>query len=37
MNILVAEDDALSRVLLERILQRAGYDVIAVENGRQMG
>ena len=35
MNILVAEDDPLSRVLLERILQRAGYDVIAVENGRQ--
>ncbi|HEY1483271.1 MAG TPA: diguanylate cyclase [Candidatus Acidoferrum sp.] len=35
MNILIAEDDALSRVLLERILQRAGYDVIAVENGRK--
>jgi diguanylate cyclase (GGDEF)-like protein len=35
MNVLVAEDDALSRVLLERILQRAGYDVKSVDNGRK--
>ncbi|HKM66975.1 MAG TPA: diguanylate cyclase [Candidatus Acidoferrum sp.] len=35
MRILIAEDDAISRTLLERTLQRAGYDVIAVENGDQ--
>jgi two-component system, cell cycle response regulator len=35
MRILVAEDDAISRTLLERTLQRAGYNVIAVENGAQ--
>jgi two-component system cell cycle response regulator len=33
MRILVAEDDAISRTLLERTLQRAGYAVISVENG----
>jgi two-component system, cell cycle response regulator len=33
MRILIAEDDALSRTLLERTLQRAGYDVIAVADG----
>src|SRR5258708_12509599 len=33
MRILVAEDDAISRTLLERTLQRAGYEVISVENG----
>ena len=33
MRILVAEDDAISRTLLERTLQRAGYTVISVENG----
>lgn len=33
MKILIAEDDTISRTLLERTLQRAGYDVIAVENG----
>lgn len=33
MRILVAEDDAISRTLLERTLQRAGYDVIAVADG----
>ena len=33
--ILVAEDDAISRILLERTLQRAGYAVISVENGAQ--
>lgn len=35
MNILVADDEALSRRLLEKTLERAGYDVVAVENGRQ--
>jgi two-component system, cell cycle response regulator len=35
MKILIADDDRLSRKLLEKILQRAGYDVTAVENGRQ--
>jgi len=33
MRILVAENDAISRSLLERTLQRAGYDVIAVADG----
>jgi two-component system cell cycle response regulator len=33
MRILVAEDDAISRTLLERTLQRAGYDVIAADDG----
>jgi two-component system cell cycle response regulator len=35
MRILIAEDDAISRTLLERTLQRAGYAVISVENGAQ--
>ena len=35
MRILIAEDDAISRTLLERTLQRAGYAVITVENGTQ--
>lgn len=34
MRILLADDDAISRTMLERTLERAGYDVIAVENGR---
>lgn len=33
MRILIAEDDSLSRVMLERTLQRAGYEVTSVENG----
>ena len=33
MKILLAEDDALSRVLLQRTLQRSGYEVAAVEDG----
>jgi two-component system, cell cycle response regulator len=33
MKVLVAEDDTLSRVLLERTLQRSGYEVTAVDNG----
>ena len=35
MKILIADDEALSRRLLERTLERAGYEVIAVENGKQ--
>ena len=35
MRILIADDDALSRRLLERTLVRVGYEVIAVANGRQ--
>lgn len=35
MKILIADDEALSRRLLEKTLERAGYDVIAVENGKQ--
>jgi two-component system, cell cycle response regulator len=34
LKILIADDDALSRRLLERTLERAGYEVTAVENGR---
>jgi diguanylate cyclase (GGDEF)-like protein len=33
MKILVAEDDAVSRIMLERTLQRAGYEVTSVSNG----
>lgn len=33
MKILVAEDDSLSRTLLQRTLQRAGDEVMAVEDG----
>jgi diguanylate cyclase (GGDEF)-like protein len=35
MKILIADDDALSRRLLEKTLERAGYEVTTVENGRQ--
>ena len=35
MKILIADDDALSRRLLERTLLRAGYEVVPVVNGRQ--
>jgi diguanylate cyclase (GGDEF)-like protein len=35
MRILIAEDDALSRTLLERTLQRSGYDVVAVADGAE--
>jgi two-component system, cell cycle response regulator len=33
MKILIAEDDLLSRMMLEKSLDRAGYEVIAVNNG----
>jgi len=35
LKILIADDDALSRRLLEKALERAGYEVTAVENGKQ--
>lgn len=35
MKILIAEDDTLSRVLLDKTLRQAGYEVIAVENGER--
>ena len=35
MKILIADDDAISRRMLENTLQRAGYEVTAVANGRQ--
>jgi two-component system cell cycle response regulator len=34
LKILIADDDALSRRLLEKMLSRAGYQVTCVENGR---
>jgi two-component system cell cycle response regulator len=34
LKILIADDEALSRRLLEKTLKRAGYEVTAVENGR---
>jgi two-component system cell cycle response regulator len=34
MKILVADDDPMSRRLLQKTLERAGYEVVAVENGR---
>jgi len=33
MKILIAEDNAFSRTLLKKTLSKAGYDVIAAENG----
>ena len=35
MRILIADDEVLSRRLLEKTLERAGYQVISVDNGRQ--
>jgi two-component system cell cycle response regulator len=34
MRILVADDEMISRKLLQKTLERAGYEVTAVENGR---
>ena len=34
MKILIADDDRVSRRLLEKTLEREGYEVIAVDNGR---
>jgi len=33
MKILIAEDDTLSRMMLTKSLERAGYEVISVDNG----
>lgn len=35
LRILVAEDDAVNRTVVVRILRNGGHDVYAVENGRQ--
>ena len=35
MKILVADDDSVSRLMMKRILQQSGYEVITAENGRQ--
>ena len=34
MKILVADDDAVSRMIMERMLRQIGYEVTAAENGR---
>src|SRR5277367_6148372 len=34
-RVLIADDDALTRGLLEKTLQWAGYDVVVVEDGRK--
>jgi two-component system, cell cycle response regulator len=34
MKILIADDDAVSRRLMERMLQHGGYEVITAANGR---
>ncbi len=33
MKILIAEDDAISRLLLDTILRKWGYEVIATHDG----
>jgi diguanylate cyclase (GGDEF)-like protein len=35
VKILVADDDSISRRILQQILQAEGYEVVAVENGRR--
>lgn len=35
MRILIADDESMSRRLLQKTLERAGYEVTALENGRQ--
>ena len=35
MKILVADDDAVSRMLMQRTLQKFGYEVVLAENGRK--
>ena len=34
-RILIADDDSITRRLLQKTLERAGYDVVAVENGHK--
>ena len=33
--ILLAEDNPVSRKVLKKYLQKAGYEVVSVENGRK--
>jgi len=35
MKVLIAEDDPISRVLLSRLLVKAGYEVVATANGSE--
>ena len=35
MQILIAEDDSTSRLALEAILKKGGYEVIAASNGKE--
>src|ERR1017187_6544867 len=35
MKILLAEDDPVSRLLMRRILEKFGYEVIVAEDGRR--
>ena len=35
MKVLIAEDDAVSRLLLENILRDWGYDVVATSDGTE--
>jgi two-component system, cell cycle response regulator len=35
MKILLADDDHVSRLLMERMLRSNGYEVVTAENGRQ--
>lgn len=35
MKILIAEDDTLSRLMMQRMLQNFGYEVVVAEDGRQ--
>jgi diguanylate cyclase (GGDEF)-like protein len=35
MRILIADDELMSRKLLQKTLERSGYEVTSVENGRQ--
>lgn len=35
LHILIAEDSASDRLLLQKLLQRQGHEVVAVENGRE--
>jgi CheY-like chemotaxis protein len=34
MKILIADDDAISRCLVQKTLEREGYEVLVVEDGR---
>ncbi len=35
MKILIAEDENISRIVLEASLKKRGHEVVAVENGRK--